>query len=500
MRFYTNVCRIGNELCVREINETGQSKYKRRFTPTMYLQNNEGSQFTSLYGDPVKPITFDNMKEAREFLERYKGVIGVNVFGQQNWILQFLNDEYGGKLQFDTKLISAWSIDIETKLPVDQDGNITGFPNVETADAEIVLITMQNLASKQCFTFGSREYKGQKKLESSYMNCGSEIQLLKQFTEFWQQKGVDVITGWNIERFDIPYIFNRILRVLDLTWAGKLSPWNNIQKSRKKIAGGFDDKEELVIDIAGVSVLDYMALYKKYVFTKHESYSLGHIAQEELGQTKLDHSEYKNFNEFYEKGFDEKFVVYNIRDTQLVSLLEDKLKLLELVYTVAYLAKVNFNDVFSPVKTWDAIIHNRLLSENIVVPLRGRNGGEDRSIQGAYVMPPTPGFYKWVVALDATSLYPSIMMSMNISPETYLGRDYNVNFEKVLSGLQTLDHGEHALSPIGTRFRRDSRGVMPKIIEEYMATRKSAKRTMLDKEQELEYIKAEIEKRRKARA
>ncbi len=162
------------------------------------------------------------------------------------------------------------------------------------------------------------------------------------------QKGIEVVTGWNIERFDIPYIFNRILRVLDLTWAGKLSPWNNVQTSRKKISGGFGDKEELVIDIAGVSILDYMALYKKYVFTKHESYSLGHIAQEELGQTKLDHSEYKNFNEFYEKGFDEKFVEYNIIDTQLVSRLEDKLKLIQLVYTVAYLAKVNFNDVFSP--------------------------------------------------------------------------------------------------------------------------------------------------------
>lgn len=499
MRFYTNVCRIGNELCVREINETGQSKYKRRFTPTMYLQNNEGSEFTSLYGDSVKPLTLDNMKEAREFLERYKGVTGVNVFGQQNWILQFLNDEYGGVLPFDPKLISAWAIDIETKLPVDENGAVTGFPDVETANAEIVLITLQNLTSKQCFTFGSREYKGTKKLESSYLNCGSEIQLFKQFIEFWQQKGIEVVTGWNIERFDIPYIFNRILRVLDLTWAGKLSPWNNVQTSRKKISGGFGDKEELVIDIAGVSILDYMALYKKYVFTKHESYSLGHIAQEELGQTKLDHSEYKNFNEFYEKGFDEKFVEYNIIDTQLVSRLEDKLKLIQLVYTVAYLAKVNFNDVFSPVKTWDAIIHNRLLGENVVVPLRGKNDGEDRSIEGAYIMEPVNGFHNWVVSLDATSLYPSIMMSLNISPETYLGRDHDINFVKVLTGEQKLVSDDNVTSPLGTKFSRNTRGVMPKIIEEYMGNRKSAKRTMLNEEQKLEYIKAEIETRKKAR-
>jgi DNA polymerase elongation subunit (family B) len=436
------------------------------------------------------------MSEAREFIKKYEGVRGVELFGQHNWVLQYINETYSGSVNFDPKLISAWSLDIETLLFEDAEGKITGFPNAETGDCEITLITIQCLQSKQCFTFGSREYKGEKVLDSRYMNCGSEREMLKQFIQFWQLKSVEVITGWNIERFDIPYIVNRVKVVLGEEWAKKLSPWESVEVIKKRVSGGFGGDEEIICNIAGVSILDYMALYKKFVFVKHESYSLGHIAQEELGETKLDHSEYKNFNEFYWKGFDAKYVDYNIRDTQLVARLEDKLKLIELVYTLAYLAKINFTDVFSPVKMWDSILHNRLFGENTVVPLKEHNPDGDKHIEGAYVKDPSVGMHEWVISLDATSLYPSIMMTLNISPETYRGIDKEYNVDSLLAGKMKLDPPQNqAWGPNGSKFEITTRGVIPKIVEEMMADRKSSKKKMLNRTQDLEHIKTEITRR-----
>jgi DNA polymerase elongation subunit (family B) len=490
-RFYTNVTRIGNNLCVREQTEIGPNKFKVKFEPTLYIKTDTQTEYKTLYGDFAKAVTLPSMSEGKDFMKKYESVSGVELFGQQNWILQYINQTYSGEVAFNPSRISAWSIDLESLLPTDDEGVITGFPNVETADAEITLITIQDLQSKKCFTFGSRPYVGEKKIDTEYLNCGSEKELLKQFVNFWQQKNVEVITGWNIERFDIPFIYNRIVRICGDETANRLSPWGIVEATKKKIAGGFNGEEELIINIAGVSVLDYMALYKKFVFVKHESYSLGHIAQEELGETKLDHSEYKNFNEFYWKGFDDKFLDYNVRDTQLVSKLEDKLKLIELVYTLAYLAKINFNDVFSPVKTWDAILHNRLLSESVVVPLKEHNPDGDKQIEGAYVKDPIVGMHDWVISLDATSLYPSIMMTLNISPETYRGIDKDYSIDALLNGKMKLEPPEHqAWGPNGARFDKTVRGVIPRVIEEMMTGRKTAKNKMLKWQQELENAKS----------
>ena len=495
-RFYTNVTRLGNNLCVREQTETGPNKFKIRYQPTLYIKTDKESEYKTLYGDFAKPAQQDSMSEAKEFIKKYEGVRGVELYGQHNYVLQYINETYSGHVEFNPRLISAWSIDIETLLAEDETGNIIGFPNVETGDCAITVITIQNLWTKQCFSFGYKEYKGTKKLDSQYLNCSSESEMLKQFILFWQQKSVEVITGWNIERFDIPYIVARVRAVLGDEWVKKLSPWESVEVTTKRISGSFGGEEEIICNIAGVSILDYMALYKKYVFVKHESYSLAFISQEELGETKLDHSEYKNFNEFYHKGFDAKYLDYNIRDTQLVAKLEDKLKLIELVFTIAYLAKINFNDVFSPVKTWDAILHNRLLSENTVVPLKENNPDGDKHIEGAYVKDPAVGLHEWVVSLDATSLYPSIMMTLNISPETYRGIDKDYSVDALLGGKMELTPPEsQAWGPNGSRFDKTERGVIPKMIEEMMANRKSAKKKMLGREQDLENIKTELARR-----
>jgi DNA polymerase elongation subunit (family B) len=264
-----------------------------------------------------------------------------------------------------------------------------------------------------------------------------------------------------------------------------MSPWGFVSAEMQSYRG----KEEMTVDIKGIAILDYLALYKKFTYIKQESYSLKYVASEELGHTKVDLPG-DTFNDNIDHHWND-FVHYNIVDTQLVTELEAKLKLLELIITMAYQAKINFTDVFSPGKMWDALIHNSLLRDKIVVPQRGHTGS--RNIDGAYVKEPLTGKYNWIVSLDATSLYPSIMMSLNISPETFAGR-VDIDMDSLLKDSSiTSPYVESgaAISPIGAMFTKEKIGILPRLIKEMMAARKTAKSQMLGLESEYEKSKDE---------
>ena len=238
----------------------------------------------------------------------------------------------------------------------------------------------------------------------------------------------EVITGWNSAMYDIPYLVRRLDRVLGEKLMKRISPWGLITERKTVIKG----REQIHYDIGGISQLDYLDLYKKFTYKAQESYRLDYIAEVELGQKKLDHSEFDTFKEFYTKGWD-KFVKYNIIDVELVDRMEDKMKLIELALTMAYDAKVNYNDVFSQVAMWDSIIYNYLKKQNIVIPPKTKSEKSEK-YAGAYVKEPVPGVYDWVVSFDLTSLYPSLIMEFNISPETLLNEKCpNVSVDKILN-------------------------------------------------------------------
>jgi len=479
--FYTNVEVFGNTVMTREVVNGVRQKSKEQWQPTLFLKdnNNTESVFKSLYGDPVKEITAGNIRETKDFIKQYDGVDGFSIFGQLNFTLQYLNNRYPQKITPDMNNLSVWSIDIETRTGDE------GFPKPETANEEVVLITLQNVKTKTCYTFGKGTYIGYAGFDSKFISCADEYSLLKQFLMFWEFSDIDIITGWNIEFFDIPYLINRIKRILGEDAMKKMSPWGFVSAEMQSYRG----KEEMTVDIKGIAILDYLALYKKFTYTKQESYSLKYIAAEELGHTKVDLPG-DTFNDNIDHHWND-FVHYNIVDTQLVTELEDKLKLLELIITMAYQAKINFTDVFSPVKMWDALIHNSLLRDKIVVPQRGHTGS--RSIDGAYVKEPLTGKYNWIVSLDATSLYPSIMMSLNISPETFAGRT-DINMDSLLNNSNITSpyvQQDYAISPIGALFTKEKTGVLPRLIKEMMAARKTAKSQMLGLESEYEKSKDE---------
>ena len=154
--------------------------------------------------------------------------------------------------------------------------------------------------------------------------------------------------------------------------------------------------------LAGVSVLDYLDLYKKFTYTNRENYRLDTIANIELGQKKLDHSEFETFKDFYTTGWT-KFVDYNLIDVDLVDRLEEKMKLIDLVLLMAYDAHCNYTDTFAQVRLWDIIIYNYLRKKNIVLPLLNRSEKSDQ-YAGAYVKEPEVGAYDWVVSFDLNSL------------------------------------------------------------------------------------------------
>ena len=182
----------------------------------------------------------------------------------------------------------------------------------------------------------------------------------------------------------------------------RLSPWGLISSKEFEQFG----RKETKFDIAGVTILDYLDVYKKFTYTNRESYRLDVIAEIELGQKKLDHSEFDTFKDFYTNGWN-KFVDYNMIDVDLVDRLEEKMKLIDLVMLMAYDAHVNYADCFAQVRLWDVIIYNYLNAQNIVLAPTERSDKKDQ-YAGAYVKEPVPGAYDWVVSFDLNSLYPSL--------------------------------------------------------------------------------------------
>jgi DNA polymerase elongation subunit (family B) len=291
-----------------------------------------------------------------------------------------------------------------------------------------------------------------------------------------------VITGWNCNLYDIPYICGRIDRVLGQKEMRTFSPWNMVRKGIIKIMG----REHVSYTVSGIACLDYLDLYKKFTYKAQESYRLDYIAEVELGKKKLDHSEYDTFKDFYTKGW-QKFIEYNIIDVELVDELEDKMKLIELALTMAYDAKVNYIDVFYQVRMWDTIIYNYLKRKNIVIPPKEENDKMER-YAGAYVKEPVPGVYDWVVSFDLNSLYPHLIMQYNISPETLLEEKHpSITVNKLLKEKLTFEmYKDNAICANGAMFRKDKRGFLPELMEKMYGDRVIFKKRMLKAKQEYE--------------
>ncbi|CAB5220645.1 PolB DNA polymerase elongation subunit (family B) [uncultured Caudovirales phage] len=459
--------------------ENGQRVQQRiPCKPYLFVNSKFGnSEYRNLKGKPVDRIDFDSPADARDFVKRYADVSGFDIYGLTNYVYTFINDTYRGSIDYDPATISLVNIDIE--VAADQ-----GFPDIQIADKEITAITMKK--NNLYIALGCGDFVNDNP-NVKYLKCKDESELLLKFLDVWRSKAFspDVVTGWNIEMFDIPYIVNRIKRVLGDNMAKKMSPWELLEEKVITIAG--NDYQAYVP--VGISTLDYLQCYRKFSFTMQESYKLDHICHIELGERKMDYSEYDSLFDLYKKNF-QLFMEYNIRDVDLVGRLEDKLKLLEQIYAIAYDGKVNYQDAFTSVRMWDVIIHNYLLTQKIVVP-QNKVSDKDRQIIGAFVKDPQVGMHKWVVSFDLNSLYPHLIMQYNISPETYVGQLPAVGGEdgvqKILDGYldepsirNQLIEQNVTCAASGCMFDKDYQGFLPKLMQKMYDDRVIFKNKMIE--------------------
>jgi len=484
VKFWTFVRLYGNQILIRGYDEAkgGTFMDKVSFEPTLFVPTKNKTKYKTLDNKPVAPVKPGTMKDCKQFIEDYSGVDGTSVYGLERWIYQYISEEFPDDVQYDVDKIKLWSLDIET-------ASENGFPKPELAEEEILLITLKNFKTKQLITFGSRPYTPTRD-DVNYVYCEDEITLLKTFMEWWCSVQPEVITGWNVELFDITYIVNRIHKRLGLNAMRDISPWRMVSEKWVEMHG----RKQLSFDIAGVSILDYLDIYKKFTYTNRESYRLDVIAEIELGQKKLDHSEFNTFKDFYTKDWT-KFVDYNLVDVDLVDRLEEKMKLIDLVMLMAYDAKCNYTDTFQQVRLWDIIIYNHLKKQNIVLPLMKRSDKSDK-YAGAYVKEPIPGAYDWVVSFDLNSLYPSLIRFLNISPETLLGEQVDVDVESLIKKECDISAPEDiAVAANGATYRKDKIGMMPELVIRMYSERVRYKKQMLHYKQKLVDIESEIKRR-----
>lgn len=413
------------------------------------------------------------MRDTTEFVDRYADVHGMSIYQSPGHAYQYIAENYTGELKFDINDVVIFTTDIETETE-------NGFPEPATANERITLITVNDKQTGNKVTWGLHPCGiDLPNVEYRPFN-NNEQALLQDFLAWWQQNYPDAVTGWNSSLFDLTYLYNRLCKVLGDKAASNLSPWGYVYQRDIDLGGRTAQKTY----IAGIASLDYLDLYKKFTYSAQESYKLDYIAFVELGERKLENPG-ATFKDFYTYHWDT-FCKYNIHDVDLVDRLDDKMRLLELALTLAYAAKVNYEDVFSPVKTWDVIIFNYLNERGVVIPPR-RDSTKTEPYEGAYVKDPIVGRHRWNCSFDLNSLYPHLIMQYNMSPETITTTRLEVSVDKLLAkevDLSPAYDNNLSVAANGWCFSREKKGLLPTLMQLYYDKRVIYKKEMLKAKQQ----------------
>ena len=464
-KFYTSAIQYGNNILARGYDNGREIKLKVPFAPTLYLKATKDSTSSTktVYGELVDPVEFADINEAKDFVKRYQDVENFDVYGMTQYNYQYLAETYPGVIENDMTQMRIWFIDIETT-------SDHGQPDPENVPETIQLISIKDKNAKTNIVFGLHPYQATPDDTFVYQLCTDEKTLLRNFVSHWSTKYPDIVSGWYIDGFDIPYLINRIRKILGDEYVRKLSPWGLVN-SREVVVM---QKEKVVWELVGINLIDYIDLYKKFTYSSKESWTLDFIAGEELGEAKKVIPG-GTFKEKYTNHWD-LFVRYNAHDAELVDRLDDKLKFLDVICTIAFLAKCQFRDVFGPVKTWDVFIYNYLKSKGIVIPPQSKHSGGE--FAGGWVKEPVPGMYGWLASFDFESLYPKIITQWNMSPETIVDVYPDVTVDKFIDHEFEPYDEDYSMAANGARFRKDRLGIIPEVVNVTLTGRKITKREM----------------------
>ena len=492
-KFYTNVQCQGNFIYYRGVENGRRIHQKLEYKPTLFVPSNapevEGRDYwRDLKGNVLEPVDFPSISEAREFIKRYEDVKSFEIHGNSQFEYTMIADLHPEEhIEWDIEQIVTAFIDIE----VDTKHNM---PDSETCLNAITAITVKFSNDPKYYVLGCRPYTPHRP-DIEWHQCDDEEDLLERFLTLWTDKNPDIVTGWNVKTFDIPYLVGRlcVLEAFGEKRARWLSPWGRIQAKEET----FYNKPQRVYKLLGLSILDYMQLFRKYAKNAaQESYKLDHIAHVELKERKVDYSEYESLHGLYDKNH-QKFIEYNIKDVELVERLNAKGRLIEMALTLSYDNRHNYEDVFGQIRMWDTICYNFLRRKGIVIPPKSHNT-KDVAYEGAYVKDPHIGVHKWIVSLDLNSLYPHLMMQYNMSPETIIEPENytvgqkaiiaeGVNVTKLLSKSMDLSGlGTATMTPNGQFFTKGVLGFLPAIMLDMYNGRVIYKKKQIEAEKEKE--------------
>ncbi len=469
MNFFTNYYCEGSKIYLRYIED---GKRKREiiddYEPHLFVETNRESKSKSLEEKNLRRIDFSDMWAARRYIKTYRDIDDYPLYGYLKFESTYISERFP-ETTFDSSFLKKCSIDIENE--VENSSGMKMNDITEQTPDRINIISIS--VNKKMFTFLLKDVKDIERFSHTKLFvCDSEKELLLKFLEFFRRVSPDILTGWNIEKYDIPYLTNRCMKVVGEEQTQKLSPWEIIKQNELRDNFG---KTFQTYDWIGVSIIDYLPIYKKFVLAPRDSYSLDNIAKVELKQEKHKHKSgiigYLLYREYWDD-----FAIYNIKDVSIINDLEDKLSLIELTMTIAYIAGVNYRDVLSSMRVWDNLIYRYLKNQNKFFPVFVKEK-HHRSYEGAYVKEPKSGKYEWIVSFDVTSEYPSIIRGLNISPETIIDEHNNEvgGVEKYLNNPGKIYSQDYCVGINGAQYRKDIVGVMPELVRWIFADRKKYK-------------------------
>lgn len=479
MQQYLNVVRLSGKLGVTTIDTDTSiiTRDKVDYEPTLYVRSNVPSKLTNIHGEYVETKRFNCISDADKY-KRECASLDIGVYGMDNFVCQYMNDtEFEANAASNVRI---FFIDIENKM-TDKNGDRFGIDPIG-AKGEMTAITLHDSYDDTyhifaCVDWTPSHYNKHLKTELHHSLC--EREMLKEFLAFWIANYPDIVSGWNSEFYDIPYLVNRLAIVLGKTNSDKLSPWGKI--SNRATKDKFNN-ETTVYTIHGVSHLDYILVYKKNTFSSRESYSLDFIANYELDVGKIDYVSdgYKNLDDLYERN-PQAYVDYNIRDVESLVNIDKKHRFMSLVISIAYYSKVNFDEVYSVIRCWDSIIHSHLQSIGVVTSPKVHSDFSG-SYMGAYVMDPVIGLHANVVSFDLNSLYPSIIRTLNLGFETKkYSQEKSVVEDIIAESIDTsyLVENNLTLAANGTVYDNREQSTLSFLMERLYGERSADKRHML---------------------
>lgn len=530
---------------VREYDtETKTSDIRELPDKWEFYSTHDGGNFKSLYNKNRKMVkNFGKLKDTRN---KIAPVSPIDIVIRQD----FPNPQsYNHKPRI-------MYLDIETRVGT----VVPGFPVPEKALEPICLIQFLDSITDTVHIIGDKEFfysewylskSLHKNKTVKYWQCHNETAMFELFFKFIKAFKPAIVYAWNGEGFDFPYLFNRAKR-LGLN-VNKFSPWQSnfggdIVKLKENT---IKDKYVANIQASGVHYIDLMRLYKKIVLAPRESYSLMSIATTELKAKKIEHDEFKTFDDFYQGNYkvpanptqEQKetlcyelslksapyeeiqkagygqFVYYGIIDTVLIKDIDEKVGLTKLLTMISSMMSSRYSDVLGTVGIWGNAIRNRLYKESTVIDNSDIQVDLDKQIEGGYVREPVKGRHRAVLSADVNSMYPILAISgLNMSPETFRFwyqvpkdlSDFVVKELKVstpdeqsennlLKLIEDKDKLEHlktllkkynlSMAPNGTFYDKSVRGIVPQMVDEIYSGRKTAKKEMINADKALQVVK-----------